>query len=113
MWLAPLDPRALLEARRYSVFDGHLVIEVTDLGGRAVRFAVEGNEQAAQCAVTDAAPDVSCSTAALGALLLGGNRWTQYAEAGLAAGARSRPARLRRRDVRDVAAARDGSTTGF
>ena len=47
MWLAPLDPRALLEAWRYSVFDGHLVIEVTDLGGRAVRFAVEGNEQAA------------------------------------------------------------------
>ena len=68
MWLAPLDPRALLEARRYSVFDGHLVIEVTDLEGRAVRFAVEGNEHAAQCTVTDAAPDVSCSTATLGAL---------------------------------------------
>jgi predicted acetyltransferase len=84
MWLAPLDPRALLEARRYSVFDGHLVIEVTDLGGRAVRFAVEGNEQAAQCTVTDAEPDVWCSTATLGALLLGGNRWTQYAQAGLA-----------------------------
>lgn len=84
MWLAPLDPRVLLEARRYSVFDGHLVIEVTDLGGRAVRFAVEGNEQAAQCTVTDAEPDVSCSTATLGALLLGGNRWTQYAQAGLA-----------------------------
>jgi len=84
LWLAPLDPRALLEARRYSMFDGHLVVEVTDLDGRAVRFAVEGNEQEAQCTVTDAAPDVSCSTATLGALLLGGNRWTQYAQAGLA-----------------------------
>ena len=100
MWLAPLDARALLEARRYSVFDGHLVIEVTDLGGRAVRFAVEGNEQAAQCTVTDAAPDVvvfdrdaRCPAARrepLDAVRGGRPR----------AGARSRPARLCRRDVR-------------
>ena len=55
----------------------------TDLDGRAVRFAVEGNDRDAQCAETDAAPDVSCSIAVLGALMLGGNRLTEYAQAGL------------------------------
>ena len=111
MWLAPLDPRALLEARRYSVFDGHLVVELTDFEGRAARFAVDGNEHAAQCTVTDAAPDVSCSTATFGALVLGGNRWTEYAQAGLVE--EHRPGGLVYADAMFVTSPPPTSTTGF
>jgi predicted acetyltransferase len=83
LWLAPLDPAALLAARRYSVFDGHLVIEVHGLDGSVTKYAVDGDDRDAQCRTTDAAADVACSTSALGALLLGGNRFSDYAQAGL------------------------------
>ena len=80
---APLDPRALLAARRYSEFDGHLVLEVTDPAGQTTRLAVDGNRTDARCEVTDAEPDLVCSTQVLGACLLGGNRWNDFAQAGL------------------------------
>jgi predicted acetyltransferase len=83
LWLAPLDPAALLAARRYGPFDGHLVLEVHGLDGSTTKYAVDGNDRDAQCRTTDAPADVSCSTAVLGALLLGGNRFTDYAQAGL------------------------------
>ena len=83
LWLLPLDPGALLGARKYAPFDGHIVLEVEDPDGRAVRYAVEGNDQDAQCSETTDTPDVSMTTATLGALLLGGNRFTEYADAGL------------------------------
>jgi predicted acetyltransferase len=111
MWLAPLDPRALLAARRYSVFDGHLVVEVTDLDGRAVRFAIDGNASDAQCEVTDASPDLSCSTAVLGAMVLGGNRWTDYAQAGLVAEHGTR--KLAYADAMFVTSPPPTCTTGF
>jgi predicted acetyltransferase len=83
LWLAPLDATALLAARRYSVFDGHLVLEVRAVDGSTTTLAVDGNDRDAECVETKDAPDLSCSSAVLGAMLLGGNRWTEYAAAGL------------------------------
>jgi predicted acetyltransferase len=83
LWLAPLDPSALLAARRYSFFDGHLVLEVTAPDGTSARYAIDGNDRDAQCRVTDEAPDLTLSTSVLGATVLGGNRFTDYANAGL------------------------------
>jgi predicted acetyltransferase len=83
LWLAPLDAKTLLAARRYSVFDGHLVLEVRGLDGTTTTLAVDGNDRDAHCAETNDTPDLSCSSAVLGAMLLGGNRWTEYAAAGL------------------------------
>jgi predicted acetyltransferase len=83
LWLAPLDPAALLAARRYGFFDGHLVLEVHAPDGTTTRYAVDGNDRDAHCEVTDDAPDVTLSTSVLGATLLGGNRFTDYAKAGL------------------------------
>jgi predicted acetyltransferase len=82
MWLAPLDPVALLSARRYSAFDGHLVIEVLDPDGSAT-YAIDGNDREASCTPTTDAPDLSMTTPVLGAMSLGGNRFTEYAAAGL------------------------------
>ena len=60
LWLAPLDPRSLLVARRYAPFDGQIVIEVHAPDGSTRRFAVDGNDRDAQCAETEAEPDLTC-----------------------------------------------------
>ena len=83
LWIAPLDPCALLAARRYAVFDGHLALGVEGPDGRTTTYAVDGNDREAACAITDAPADVSMTLSTLGALLLGGNRFTEYAQAGL------------------------------
>ena len=83
LWLAPLDPRTLLAARRYAPFDGHIVLEVHAPDGSTRRFAVDGNDRDAQCAETEAEPDLTMSVAVLGATILGGNRFTDYAQAEL------------------------------
>jgi predicted acetyltransferase len=78
LWLRPLDVERLLRERRYDR-DGELVIEVTDVvdakpgpaGGR-YRLAVHGG--AADCARTDAAPDLTIEARTLGAAILGGTR---------------------------------------
>jgi predicted acetyltransferase len=111
LWLAPLDPRALLAARRYSVFDGHLVIEVVDPSGRATTFAVDGNRDGAQCGPTDDAPDLVCSAQVLGACLLGGNRWHDFAQAGLVE--ERRAGRLAYADAMFATAPSPACTTGF
>jgi predicted acetyltransferase len=111
MWLAPLDIPALLAARRYSFFDGRLVLEITDLDGGPRRFVVEGDADDARCAPTDAAPDLSCATAVLGAMVLGGNRWTQYAQAGLVQ--EHAPGKLAYADAMFVTSPPPASTTGF
>jgi hypothetical protein len=51
--------------------------------GTHARYAIDGNDRDAQCTITDAAPDLTLSTSVLGAALLGGNRFTDYAKAGL------------------------------
>jgi predicted acetyltransferase len=83
LWLAPLDPCAVLAARRYSPFDAHLVLEVHSADGHATKYAVDGNDREAECVETNAPADVALSTSVLGALLLGGNRFTEYGRAAL------------------------------
>jgi predicted acetyltransferase len=82
LWLAPLDPATVLGARTYAI-DGRLVIDVRTPAGASQKVALEGGPAGAQCTTTDADPDLTCSTAALGACVLGGNRWSELADAGL------------------------------
>jgi predicted acetyltransferase len=82
LWIAPLDPAPLLAARRYTI-EHALVIEVHAPDGTSRRFALEGGPDGAQCVPSSASPDLVCSTATLGACALGGNRWSELAEAGL------------------------------
>ncbi len=71
LWLRPIDPPALLAARRYGREDA-LVLEVHEPEGSAPRrFRLEGGLQGATCVPSTASPDLSLGTAALGSLLLG------------------------------------------
>jgi predicted acetyltransferase len=81
LWVAPLDPAPYLAARRYAI-DGSLVIEVHAPDGTSQRYALEGGPDGAQCAPSTATADVACTTAVLGACSLGGNRWSDFAQAG-------------------------------
>jgi predicted acetyltransferase len=72
MWLRPLDPVALLAARRYGREDG-LVLEVHEPEGSAPRrFRLEGGLEGATCVSSSASPDLSLGVAALGSICLGG-----------------------------------------
>lgn len=81
LWLRPIDVAALLAARRYGAC-GRLVVEVRHAHGAPERFVLDAGEDGATCAPSDASPDLVCSDASLGALVLGGNRWSAYARAG-------------------------------
>ena len=111
VWLAPLDPAALLAHRRYSVFDGHLVIAVVSPDGRTTTYAVDGNDRAAQCAPTSEPPDLSMTTSVLGAMILGGNRFSEYAQAGLVE--EHAPGKLAYADAMFVTSPPPACTTGF
>jgi len=80
LWLAPLDVPALLSARRYST-EGHLVLEVHDPDGSATTVALDGSERDAKCVPTNETAELVCSTATLGACILGANKWSELAEA--------------------------------
>jgi predicted acetyltransferase len=72
MWLRPLDPVALLAARRYGREDG-LVLEVHEPEGSAPRrYRLEGGLEGATCVSSSASPDLSLGVAALGSICLGG-----------------------------------------
>jgi len=72
LWVRTLDTPRMLEARRYSV-EGRAVLDVDDpLGMAGGRFVLEGGPDGARCRPTDAAPDLSLSMLALGAISLGG-----------------------------------------
>jgi predicted acetyltransferase len=87
VWLAPLEPSRLLAARTYAV-EGALVLEVHAPDGVASTLALEGGPDGARCTRSSAPPDIVCSRAALGACVLGGNRWSEFADAGLVHGDR-------------------------
>ena len=70
LWLRPLDPAALLAARRYGREDG-LVLEVREPDGSSRRFRLEGGLEGATCVPSTASPDLSLGAAALGSILLG------------------------------------------
>jgi predicted acetyltransferase len=81
LYVAPLDPAALLGARTYAT-DGRVVIEVGMPHGARHTLAVESKKGESVCEATDAAPELTCSADVLGMALLGGNRWSELAGAG-------------------------------
>jgi predicted acetyltransferase len=81
LWLAPLDPRAVLAARSYTV-PGRVVIEVHAPDGAVSTIAVESDAGETNSAATADAPDLVCDSAVLGMCVLGGNRWSELAAAG-------------------------------
>jgi predicted acetyltransferase len=71
MWLRPLDPAALLAARRYGREDG-LVLEIHEPEGSTPRrYRLEGGLEGASCVPSTASPDLSMGAAALGSICLG------------------------------------------
>jgi predicted acetyltransferase len=81
LWLAPLDPRAVLAARSYTV-PGRVIIEVHAPDGTTSTVAVESDANETSCVATTEAPDLVCDAAVLGMCALGGNRWSELADAG-------------------------------
>jgi predicted acetyltransferase len=82
LWLAPIDSARLLAARRYAA-PGRIVIEVHDINGDKSTLALEAGDDDAQCEASSSAPEIVCNTSMLGACLLGGNRFSELAQAGL------------------------------
>jgi predicted acetyltransferase len=82
VWVLPLDAAALLASRTYSA-SGKLVIEIVDPDGSRTQIALDGSPDGARgVEQPNAAPDLSCSRATLGALSLGGTSWATLAAAG-------------------------------
>jgi predicted acetyltransferase len=82
VWVLPLDAAALLGSRTYSAA-GKLAIEIVDPDGSRSQIALDGGPDGARGAEqANAAPDLSCSRATLGALSLGGTSWATLAAAG-------------------------------
>ncbi len=82
LYVLPLEVATLLSARTYAS-DGVLTIEVVEPGGPKGRFVLDGSPDGASCReAPDATPELTCSRAALGAVLLGGNSWTTLLAAG-------------------------------
>jgi predicted acetyltransferase len=81
LWLAPIDPARVLGARRYSV-PGRVVITTHLPDGGAQTVAVEASEAGTSCEAVDEAPDLTCDSTVLGMCALGGNRWSELANAG-------------------------------
>ncbi len=81
LWLAPLDPVAVLGARTYTV-PGRVVVAVRAPDAAVTTVAVEATADGASCVATTDAPDLSCESAVLGMCALGGNRWSELAAAG-------------------------------
>ena len=82
LWVAPLDPAALLGARTYAV-DGRLVIAVHQPDGTVANLEIDGGPDGAKCRPVNDEPDLVCAASTLGATVLGGNRWTEVAAASL------------------------------
>jgi predicted acetyltransferase len=83
LWVRPLDPAAMLAARRYDI-EVDTVLEVNDRLFGDARYRLQGGPDGADCQRTDATPDVTLSVTALGSTYLGGTRLQTLARAGLA-----------------------------
>jgi predicted acetyltransferase len=83
LWVRLLDVPAALAARRYGTRD-RLILEVVDQLRPANHgvFELEGSPDGASCRRTDADPDLRLDVAELGAVYLGGGRFTTLAAAG-------------------------------
>jgi predicted acetyltransferase len=82
LWIAPLDVPGLLSARRYAT-EGHLVLEVHAPDGNVANVALDGSERDAKCVASSEPAELVCTTATLGACILGGNKWSELADAAL------------------------------
>ncbi len=106
LWLLPLDPGALLGARTYAPFDGHLVLEVEDPDGRAVRYAVEGERPGRAVLRDDRHPRRLDDDGDTRRALARRESFHRIRRRRSRARAPARPARVRGRDVPHVTPAR-------
>lgn len=81
LWLCPLDIRALLGSRRYTVA-GSITFEIRTAGGDRVVVALDGGPEGANASSTTESPHLMCDASTLGACFLGGTTWTTMAAAG-------------------------------
>jgi predicted acetyltransferase len=83
IWLRLVDVRAALAGRRYAI-EGRLNLQVRDAfcPWNDGQFELTGGPQGAECRPTSATADVSLDASDLGALYLGGNRFSTLARAG-------------------------------
>lgn len=82
LWLRLLDVPAALSARTYGV-EVDTVLEVRDELLGTARYRLRGDVDGADCARTDAVPDLRCDVATLASVYLGGHRLQVLREAGL------------------------------
>jgi predicted acetyltransferase len=83
LWVRPLDPAAMLAARRYDV-EVDIVLEVIDPMFGDSRYRLQGGPDGATCARSDRTADLSLGVGVLGSTYLGGTRLQALARAGLA-----------------------------
>ena len=81
LWLAPLDPLAVLSARSYAV-SGRVVVEVHAPDGTRSTVAIDVGDDGTSCVATNEPPDLVCDSRVLGMCGLGTNRWSELAAAG-------------------------------
>lgn len=83
IWLRLIDVATALAGRRYAV-EGRLVLQVRDAfcPWNDRQFELVGGPAGAECRAVDTTPDLSLDAAVLGALYLGGNRFSTLAAAG-------------------------------
>lgn len=97
LWLRMLDVPRALSARKYAS-EGRVVLAVRDDFGAyaAGTFELEAGPDGAYCRATNASPNVILSAADLGAVYMGGVRFTTLARAGRVEGS---PEALARADA--------------
>ncbi|WP_017592385.1 GNAT family N-acetyltransferase [Nocardiopsis potens] len=84
LWLRLVDLRRALAERPYAApVDTVLEVSDRDCPWNAGRWRLRGGPEGAECARTDAGPDVRLDTAHLASAYLGGHRLSEFADAGL------------------------------
>jgi predicted acetyltransferase len=78
VWVNVRDPRTVLAARTYAT-DDRFVVELADADQPTRRWSIEGAPDGATCRPVRTRPDLTMSTATLGALLYGGVRPSRLA----------------------------------
>lgn len=87
LWIRIIDVKAALEGRSYSS-EGRLVFDIRDefMPSNSGKYELTTSSDGAQCKPTSANSDIMLSATSLGALYLGGNRFSTLAHAGLVQG---------------------------
>lgn len=76
LWIAPLDVATVLASRTYGT-TGRLVLDV-----EGSTYELEATDDKVHCESTSDAPDLACTRDVLGMVILGGNGWSELADAG-------------------------------